>query len=137
MAGPQQADYFFVPLLDGTHGVGQVITDRPALLIGLSMRRGTPGREIHPMAANEYVALLHVETGSFIEGSWKLGGFDQLPRLDAATQDHIAATADQIYEPAMVEGFLNACHNLYPWDSFGDLFDQMLRPGVDRTEWTS
>jgi hypothetical protein len=38
-----QADIFLVPLLDGSHGVGQVLTAETQPLCILSQRRQSPG----------------------------------------------------------------------------------------------
>lgn len=135
---PQQADYFLVPLLDGSHGLGQVFEtdDMPgdALFCGLSLRRAGPGDTIAPLGLSEVVAFVFVRPGAFADGTWALAGFDQIPRFRGVFDiDRLRATGFSDVtpqDPAVIEAFLSACHGLYPWDSFGTLFDSLKRPDI-------
>ena len=135
----QQADYLFIPLMDGSHALAQVAeVDRcppgTALLV-LSTRREEPGAEVLPLALSEVAALALVGTDLADSGAWTVGGFDQLPRLseDADLAGLLAEPgALTARDPAVAEAFLNAWHGLYPWDGFGPLFEDMRRPGTLR-----
>ena len=131
MPTPQEADFFFVPLLDGTYGVGQVISTSGTILVGLTRRKADPKAVIPPITGPEFIAFLKITSDAFASAAWPLGGFDQLPH--AIRPETIVA--QEGHDQAVVEAFLSACHGLYPWDGFGELFETMLRPGVDRKGW--
>ena len=143
---PQQADHFLIPLLDGSHALGQVIATPDATLhkklfpAGLAWclltnRRGN--RESNPpVTPSEILALRFIALADIGTDLWPIAGFEQIPRshdLDDVLGRLVGdvPTAD---DPAVIEAFLNACHGLYPWDGFGerDFFDRMLRDGVAR-----
>ncbi|MEJ6398161.1 hypothetical protein [Yoonia sp. 208BN28-4] len=122
-----QADYLLIPLLDGQLGVAQVIDivgDTP--FCALTNRRvASPGPQ-SPLQKRDIIAFTRIEPSAIAAGLWPLAGYDQLP-LDLPQAD-----ADTpVHDPAVIEAFMSAWHGLYPWDGFGDLFDQIKRPDID------
>lgn len=138
--GFDQADYFLVPLLDGRFGVGQVFENRDTpdntFYCGLTARTAALGDTIAPFRLSEIIAMVFVPPTPLLDGHWHLAGFDQIPRtLQLHDFEAIKSGAEApppVHEPAVIEAFLSAWHGLYPWDSFGDLFDQIKRPHLDR-----
>lgn len=124
MTGPEEADLFLVPLLDGSQGLAQVATppSEGHVDIYLTLSRDSA---VRPLAQEEIVAALRVPLSPFAEDHWRVIGYDTLPRPGHPAPDDVA-------DPGLVEAFLNACHGLYPWDGFPqrDLFDRMLAPGA-------
>jgi len=135
-----QADYFRVPLLDGAYGIGQVFeaegTPNGAAFCGLSTRKTDQNSPITPFIPLEIAAFVFVEPAHLNDGTWPLAGFDQIPRYsffyDFKIQKSLGFPDTAIHDPAVIEAFLNAFHGLYPWDAFGDLFDQIKRDDITR-----
>lgn len=135
-----QADYFRIPLLDGSFGVGQVF-ETPAgvaetMFCGISTRRATDQDVIAPFSLSEIIALVRTSDDPLTTGTWPLAGFDQIPRFrDVYNYDGAAALGfpdKPLHDTAVIEAFTNAVHGLYPWDAFGDLFHQLKRVDVDK-----
>lgn len=121
----QQADIVLLPLLDGSYGVAQVENcDGLAATLLLTLRRGAPDAAIAPLAANDILARVTVNTETLNTGQWPVVGFEMLPVADGSDPEPT--------DPAVIEAFLNACHGLYPYDAFGTaFFDEMLLDAED------
>lgn len=143
----QQADLFVVPLLDGSHGLGQVIVapqDRGskfywpagAAFCLLTLRRATADMSAPPVGKSEIISFSWIDAAIVGTDLWPIIGFEQLPRANAlADPDSIALLGDITPTDApIIEAFLNAYHGLFHWDGFPDtaFFDQMLASGVKR-----
>ena len=133
-----QADYFRIPLLDGHYGVGQVFEtsagDPNALFCGLTGLRTDAAQPIAPFPLSDVIALVRIADSAITDQQWPLAGFDQIPRFrDIYDYDGARALGfpdKPVHAPAVIEAFINAVHGLYPWDSFGALFDQIKRPDI-------
>jgi hypothetical protein len=135
-----QADFFAVPLLDGGHGLGQIVAvaDCPpdAAFCALTLRRATPGETPVPLTLPEITAIVFVRTAHLASGTWPLLGFDTLPTTETLVSFRLTQRAWKLAEnpatlvadPALIEAFVNACHGLLPWDHFPDtqIFDRIL-----------
>lgn len=136
----QQADYLKIPLLDGAYGVAQIFEiekTRPGcVFLGLSTRIAKDDAPIAPLHLSEVIGLAFSPDTLIAQRSWVIAGFDQLPRFRQVFDYDAACRADfpdhPTHDPAVIEAFVNALHGLYPWDSFGPLFDQIKRPDLDR-----
>jgi hypothetical protein len=138
----QQADYFRIPLLDGTFGVGQVFetsADAPnAVFCGISLRKIAADTPVTPLAMSDIIALVRIDDTAITSQQWRLAGFDQIPRFRSVF-DYDGAKAlgfpnTPLHDPAVIEAFTTALHGLYPWNSFGDLFDQIKRADMDKPD---
>lgn len=127
-----QADIFLVPLLDGSHAVGQVLTAETQPVCLLSLRRQSPGETPQPILPAEVIAVHRIGAAHLANDTWPIIGFDQIPRL--TNLDQLEAIEGEVLDPAIAEALLNAWHGLYPWDGFPDpaFFDKLLRGGVTR-----
>jgi hypothetical protein len=135
-----QADYFSIPLLDGGHGIGQIVEVAQcppgAAFCALSTRRGTPGQTPAPLTLDDIVSLVFIGSAHLDDGTWALLGFDTIPATDSLVSFAQTRRAWQmsdtpatlIADPVLVEAFVNACHGLLPWDHFPDasIFDRLL-----------
>lgn len=135
--GYDQADFALIPLLDGQYAVAQVLeVDGPVPFCALTGRRQSPDAQPAPLALSEIVAFVRTEPTALSAGLWPLAGFDQIPRFyhlyDYPVARVLGFPDTPVHDPAVIEAFLNAWHGLYPWDSFGDLFDTIKRPDLDR-----
>lgn len=149
MAKPvyDQADHFLIPLLDGGHGLGQVLY--PAVSVGedglysaplclLTGRRMAQGDPCTPIALSEVLSVELIDPEPLQGAIWPVIGFEQLPPLRRA--DELRRLTDRdggaplVRDTGLIEAFVNACHGLYPWDGFGGpaVFDALLRPGAAR-----
>jgi hypothetical protein len=135
-----QADYFRIPLLDGQFGVGQVCEmsagEPTTVYCAISIRRTDDTSEIAPLHLNQIAALSRVSDTLLTTQQWPLAGFDQLPHFRSLF-DYDGAKALGFpelpaHDPAVIEAFTNALHGLYPWDAFGDLFEQIKHPDFVR-----
>ena len=138
---PDQADYFRVPLLDGRFGLGQVfelpeLVGETGLFCGLTSRIAAQDTQPAPFALSDVIAFCRIAPDHITSGTWPLAGFDQIPVFrgvfDYEGHRALGFPDHPVQDPAVIEAFLNAWHGLYPWDSFGPLFDRMLRDGVSR-----
>jgi hypothetical protein len=139
-----QADFFAIPLLDGGHGLGQIVEVRDCppdtAFCALTLRRATT--PVTPLALSDITAIIFVGTAHLADGTWPLLGFDTLPATETLVsfrQTRRAWTladtpATLIAAPALIEAFVNACHGLLPWDHFPDpqIFDRILAHKVER-----
>lgn len=141
----QQADYFRIPLLDGTFGVGQVFDtaagSETTAFCGISLCKADADDVILPLCLTDVVALVRVDDSALTSGQWPLAGFDQIPRFRSIF-DYDGASAlgfpnTPRHDAAVIEAFTNAIHGLYPWNSFGDLFDQIKRDDMDKPATTT
>ncbi len=132
MTTPQQADFIFIPLLDGRHALAQIELihgDHADLLLSRRVARLGTGTAL---AQDEICARLRVPCAPLTSGVWLIGGYDTLPRLTALPPD------TPVLDQAIVEAFASAVHGLFPWDGMGDraLFDAILLdpqdPGITR-----
>ena len=136
----QQADYLAVPLLSGHPAVVQVIEvlEDGTLICGLSSRRTPDTGDITPLSPSEVTAVVKTTPASVASGHWPVVGFDQIPRLRSILETGLHGGWAEVlgdavtHDPAVVEGYLNAWHGLYPWDAFGDLFETIKRPEIER-----
>lgn len=136
MQTPQEADIFLIPLLNGTHAVGQVIEVEKApencALCFLTLKQQNLETPATSFVLDDLIAITLVQTGHFQNDTWPIIGFEQLPRIERVFQlaDAKANQFEQTerYDPALVEAFINASHGLYPWDAFPDpaFFDKLL-----------
>jgi hypothetical protein len=135
-----RADFFFVPLLDGRHGVGQILeinaTPDAAAFCGLTLLTAKPGAAIAPLSVREIIAFVLVPAGQFTSRAWPIGGFEQMPRFgdvyNYTANKALGFPDTPLHDPAVLEAFLSACHGLYPWSSFGDLFNKIHRSDLER-----
>lgn len=134
-----QADYFRVPLLDGQFGIGQVFerdhTPNGSAFCGLTILKTDAAAQISPIIPIQIAAFVFLDPAHLTDGTWALAGFDQIPKydffFDFPAQQQAGFPDVTVHDPAVIEAFLNAWHGLYPWDAFGDLFDQIKRPDMD------
>ena len=134
MTQPQEADFFRVPLLNGQVSFGQVIAPpKDDMLAALSCRIAAPDQTPRPFVPIDIVAFVRIKPGHIIDGTWTIAGFDMIPRFGMFFD--IAHHAPDLppHDPVIIEAFCNAWHGLYPWDAFGDLFDQIAANGVNKT----
>lgn len=135
-----QADYFLVPLLSGAYAVGQVLeTDKTpdaSLFCALTHRTAVKGDAIAPLVPLDITAFCLVAPNLIADGTWPIAGFDQIPKYDFFfdfAQQHLLGFPNiPVHDPAVIEAYLNAWHGLYPWDAFGDLFEQINASGVNK-----
>lgn len=135
-----QADYFRIPLLDGSYGVGQVFEINAGgdnvLFCGISIRKTDAVTQIESFSPTDIIAVVRVTDDPLKTEQWPLGGFNQIPRFRSfINYDRIAADGfpdHPVHDPAVIEAFVNALHGLYPWNAFGSLFDQIKRPDMDK-----
>jgi len=136
MPAPQEADIFLIPLLNGDHAVGQVIEVEKApentAFCLLTLKHLTPTDTPSPLILSELVALVLLRPNHFVDATWPIIGFEQLPQIEDIFKLETAKVGRfenvQIHEPAIIEAFVNACHGHYPWDAFPDpaFFDTLL-----------
>jgi hypothetical protein len=137
-----QADYFHIPLLDGSFGVGQVFeldADGENIVFrGLSTCRVDASQTINPLSLPDIIALVRVCDTALRTKQWPLAGFDQIPRFrtlfDYDGSVALGCPDTPIYDVAVIEAFTNAIHGLNPWDGFGDLFEKINRPDIDKPQ---
>ncbi len=130
-----QADYLRIPLLDGGCAAAQIFDVTPArpdcVFLGISTRKTGPNDTITPFLLSDVIALAFTTDAPILSGQWAVAGFDQIPRFRDILNFDAAARNDfpnhPTHDPAVIEAFVNAVHGLYPWDSFGDLFDEIKR----------
>lgn len=135
-----QADYFRIPLLDGTFGVGQVFETSAGsdnvVFCGISFRKTDRTASVAPFVLSDVIALVRCDDAALRAEQWSLAGFNQIPRFRSVFDYDAAVTAGfpntPVHDPAVIEAFTNAIHGLYPWNGFGDLFDQIKRPDMDK-----
>jgi hypothetical protein len=132
MAAWDEADIVALPLLNGGHGIGQVVAREDGHgLILLTLRDGDAPGAAAPISLPEVIALLRVAPDLLNSGAWAVLGFEALPR----PRDRLAAihAPADVQDPAVVEAFLNACHGLVGWNDFPNgLFDGLLFKDVAR-----
>jgi hypothetical protein len=137
-----QADYFRIPLLDGSFGVGQVFEldsdGENIIFCGLSTHRTDAIKTINPLSLSDVIALVRVSDTALHTKQWPLAGFDQIPRFRSFFDyDGSAALGfpdTPVHDVAVIEAFTNAIHGLYPWDAFGNLFEKIKRPDIDKPQ---
>ena len=129
----QEADHILVPLLDGRHGVAQVIrVQDDRVFLYLSDRHHHQNDKVVAFAENEVVAFLFVDLAGLPENHWPVIGYDAIPKL-RRTPEHLSLDLldekNPIHDPSIIEAFANALHGLYPWDGFPDpaFFTTFLR----------
>ncbi|MEY1555274.1 hypothetical protein AB3Y40_06525 [Yoonia sp. R2331] len=136
-----QADFFRVPLLSGAYAIGQVFevkgTPDASVFCGLSNRTTDDVATVRPLVPVDIIAFCLVGDAHLRDQTWPLAGFDQIPNFDLFFdfEQHRARDFPDtpVHDPAVIEAFLNAWHGHYPWDAFGDLFNQIAANGVDRS----
>lgn len=135
-----QADYFRIPLLDGRHAIGQIleVDDLPpgTIFCALSDKITTDAQNLAPLSLSNIVAFVMTTPDAITRATWPLAGFNAIPRYrdvyDFQHQRLLGFPDMPNHDPAIIEGFMNAWHGLFPWDSFGDLFDQIKRADIDK-----
>ena len=105
---------------------------------GLSICRVDASQTINPLSLPDIIALVRVCDTALRTKQWPLAGFDQIPRFRTLF-DYDGSVAlgfpdTPIYDAAVIEAFTNAIHGLYPWDGFGDLFEKIKRPDIDKPQ---
>jgi hypothetical protein len=137
-----QADYFLTPLLDGTFGVGQVFETSTntanTVFCGISRQKIERDASVSIFKLSDVIAFVRCDDTALTSEQWPLAGFDQIPRFRSVFDFDKAATNDfpetPRHDPAVIEAFTNAVHGLCPWNSFGDLFDQIKRTDMDKPD---
>ncbi|AKS45894.1 hypothetical protein SAMN05444287_0997 [Octadecabacter temperatus] len=128
----QEADHILIPLLDGRHGVAQVVRlqdDR--VFLYLSNRRHHQNDKVVAFADNDVNAFMFVDIADLPDNHWPVIGYDAIPNLRRAPEHlswDLLGEKDPIHDPSIIEAFANAVHGLYPWDGFPDpeFFTNML-----------
>lgn len=134
MSGPQEADFFRIPLLDGQVAFGQVIAPpTDTVLVALSKRVGAPDQSPQPFVPIDIIAFAQCKPDHFASNTWPIAGFDMIPDVSMFFDIDRHGPDLPPHDPAIIEAFCNAWHGLYPWDAFGDLFDQIEANGVNKT----
>ena len=135
-----QADYFRIPLLDGKFGVGQVFEKASGapdvIFCGISLQQSNAITPITPFKLTDIIAVVRVQDAVLTTQQWPLAGFNQIPKFRSFVQydgcAYLGFPDHPVHDAAVIEAFTNAIHGLYPWTAFGDLFDQIKRPDMDK-----
>jgi len=131
-------DIFCIPLSDGTYSIGQVVGQEPEALnsvicVFFSRRLGTVPIQLDgQLSERELLSVLFVTRDLLDSGDWQVfcrtEPFPIRKYINVSALKAAGFVGVDIIGSGIVMKFLNAYHNLYPWNGFyePDYLDRLL-----------